>query len=208
MSKHGTDCAAPLPDRLDAVLEDIWARLMSGARDRRAAFHTPVLATREGDGVEARTVVLREAGRAPPRLVCHTDIRSHKIRSLRHMSQVSWCFYDAAAARQVRARGDVSLHWDDALANGRWDDMHPAARRTYLVHPGPGVATAGPASGLPEYLRGRMPAPDEAEAGRANFAVLVCHVDALDWLALSATGNRRAGFRLRDGEWRGGWLVP
>mgnify|MGYP003657257762 CR=1 FL=1 len=54
-----------LPDDLDAVLADVWQRLGRAAKDRRAAMHTPVVATVTEAGLPSqRVMVLRSFDRA------------------------------------------------------------------------------------------------------------------------------------------------
>ena len=65
----------PLPcyDNLEASLAEAWARLARGVKDRRSAFHTPVLASVGADGVpQVRTLVLRAADPVAWRLRFHT----------------------------------------------------------------------------------------------------------------------------------------
>lgn len=53
------------------------------------------------------------------------------------------------------------------------------------------------------------PAPRDAAAGRANFAVVLMAMDSLDWLLLAHEGHRRARFRWEaDGTLSAGWVAP
>ena len=65
------------PNTLDAVLADIWMRLVRGGADRRSAFHTPVVASVDADGLpQQRVMVLRKCIEAEAVMRFHTDLRS------------------------------------------------------------------------------------------------------------------------------------
>lgn len=52
-------------------------------------------------------------------------------------------------------------------------------------------------------------APTDAQAGRANFAVVTLRIAALDWLLLAAEGHRRARFAWDDaGMLSAFWVAP
>jgi hypothetical protein len=58
-------------------------------------------------------------------------------------------------------------------------------------------------------LENRDPSEAESEAGRQNFAVVVCQVRQIDWLFLTPYGHRRANFTWNgSGQLRTCWLVP
>lgn len=197
----------PVPDE---QLAHVWARLEGAVARARDPFHTPVFGTvQAGDGeCGLRTVVLRRAEASLRRLVCHTDLRSSKIADLRRRPRASWLFYDPEARLQVRARGPVTLHTDDDLAEDQWRAARLSSRRCYLSAPGPGRALAGPEGTLPADLADRVPTEAEAAEGRANFAVVACIVDAIDCLMLRYQGHRRLCFSWDGGEWLGRWVAP
>lgn len=185
------------PD-LETVLDDTLARLARAARDRRAPFRTPVMATADAaSGPRARTVVLRAVQRAPLCVDVYTDARSGKARQLGHDPRAELCFWDRGASLQVRLRGEVSRHRDDGPA---------AAARARL-----------PESARVDYDRARAPGevagdPDEAailEAGPfAHFLLLRLAAREIDWLELGREGHRRALFTCTEGPWQGAWTVP
>jgi pyridoxamine 5'-phosphate oxidase len=196
-----------LPDDLDAVLADGWARLGRGAKDRRSPFHTPVVATGGRGGVRQRVMVLRTVDRAQATLRFHSDARAAKLAAIGDAPSVSVLGYDAGARVQVTLSGTARLG-DAAVSDAAWAATALYSRRCYLAHPAPGTAVDSALSGLSDDLAARAPEPQESEAGRANFAVLLITVDRLEWLELNARGNRRAAF-VRDGDaWRGTWLIP
>jgi len=183
---------------LSACLEDAFARLARGVADRRSAFHVPTLATVSPDGApEARSLVLRGFDAAARSLRLHTDARSGKVASLRAEPRCELHLYDADAGVQVRLTGRATVHGDDRVARMGWEGSRAPSRKIYSVEPGPGTPVAAPPA-----------APEDTEAGRAVFRVILLGFDRLEWLDLDAAGHRRARF-----EWHGDapvatWLVP
>ncbi len=183
------------PDELEALLLQCWGYLEEGAGTARSPFHTAVLGTVEDGEPRLRTVVLRAADREAGRVLCHTDLRSAKVRQIRDDAPVSWLLYDPGRKVQLRLEGRARVHADDALADERWRASAAGSRRCYLVQPGPGDVLESAGSTLPQGLRGRRPEPGETEPGRGNFAVVAAGIDLIDWLHLTADGHRRARFR-------------
>ena len=182
--------------RLDSIFVQIWIDLGQGALRGRHPFHTPVLATQGDAGPDARTVVLRDADAGLRRLICHTDIRSPKIRALQSQPQVAWLFYDRSNNTQLRARGRVRVSHDDELARTRWKASAARSRDCYHAALAPSTPASSPA------------APEPLESGFENFAVIDCEVDSIDWLYLQHGGHLRARFDWRDGQWASTWLAP
>ena len=199
----------PRPDSLDQVLETIWTELEIGAAKAKHGFHQPVLATTAPDGTpSARTVVLRKADRAAGTVACHTDARAPKIDHLRSHPTAVWCFYDKSCRVQIRATGVVTIHTDDAIADDHWNRSPTRSRRCYAAPATPGSEADHPSPNLPDELIGRDPTPQESEAGRANFAVLLCTIQMLDYLELHHDGHVRARFTRSDNTWSGTWSEP
>lgn len=200
-----------LPDDLDAVLADVWQRLGRAAKDRRAAMHTPVVATVTKAGIPSqRVMVLRAFDRASATLRFHTDARAAKAEQVGSGSPVSILGYDAGAKRQFRLSGTARIETDTPAADRAWAEATLFARRCYLADPAPGTPSDLPVSGLAADIEGRKP-EDEAEVapGRANFALLMADIDTVEFLHLAHTGHRRAVFvRSGEGLWQGQWLVP
>lgn len=200
-----------LPDDLDAVLADVWQRLGRAAKDRRAAMHTPVVATVTKAGIPSqRVMVLRAFDRATATLRFHTDARAAKAEQVGSGSPVSILGYDAGAKRQFRLSGTARIETDTPGADRAWAEATLFARRCYLADPAPGTVSDLPVSGLAADIEGRKP-EDEAEVapGRANFALLMADIDTVEFLHLAHTGHRRAVFvRSGEGLWQGQWLVP
>ena len=199
--------ANPLPDRADqadepfpdhhndlvATLKFAWQMIGRGVQDRRSAFHTPVFATHNADGPQARVLVLRAFDVAPRTLTFHTDMRSAKLLELGSEPRVALTFYDAARKAQVRINGTCSVHAGDALSHQRWSASRPSSLRCFAGAQ-PGAVSAVPTSGLPAQMEGREPELAELAHAEPNFAVLTVAVQRLEWLHLHTRGQRRAAF--------------
>jgi pyridoxamine 5'-phosphate oxidase len=197
------------PNTLDAVLADIWMRLVRGGADRRSPFHTPVVASLDASGLpQQRVMVLRKCVEADATMRFHTDLRSTKVSEIGTSARVSVLGYDAAAKIQIRASGRATVSDAGECADAAWSASSPSSRRCYLTRYAPGSITDKPISGLPPSLESRVPERSETESGRANFAVLMITLDTLEWLYLAHDGHVRARFMQEEGVWKGQWLIP
>lgn len=192
---------------LHAILLDVGERLGQAARSRKAAMHTPVIGTADGD---LRIMVLRECDAELTRLRFHTDARSPKVALLRVQPAVSLLAYDPAERIQIRARGIAWVEQSGPVADAAWVAATTFARRCYLTTAAPGALAAEPWSGLPPEFEGVNPAEDQLLPARANFAVVLVALTELDWLHLAHNGHRRAKFSRGDAgqPWQGTWAVP
>jgi hypothetical protein len=196
----------PLPafhDDLEACRAEAWRLLGEGARRNRAGFHTPALATVDGQGrPRVRTVVLREADPEASALRFHCDRRSDKAAEIAATGFAALHGYDAASKVQIRASGPARLHTDDIVADAAWAGSLAMSRVCYGTAPAPGaIITSGDAYSLPTE--------DEAvAAGRENFAAVLVAVETLEFLYLDRRGHRRARWTREEAGWIGAWLVP
>lgn len=192
----------------DIIWRGIWDKLREGVTDRRSTFRTPTLVTMSGDGVTARTVVLRGADEATSVMTCHTDARSSKVAEIRACSRVLWHVYEPGEKMQVRIRALAEVITSGPEHERLWGHTQLMARRCYMIDPGPGVAVETESTGLPQYLVERTPTEVESAAGRDNFAVIKTTIDEIEWLYLRALGHRRLRFRREGTRWTSSWLIP
>ena len=177
--------------------DTIWSLLEEGVHNNSSAFHTPALATIGDNGADVRTVVLRHADPAARQICCHTDWRSPKRRQIENHPRVSWSFYERERRIQLRLHGLMSLHRKNDLAQNRWTASSANSRRCYSSPLSPGNPVDTP-----------MDAPKDTDDGWQNFTVLVCQIDAMDWLYLHASGHRRVVLRWRQETWTASWIAP
>lgn len=193
------------PEDLDTIWTDLWAGLSAAKSDRRAAWHTPVIGTADGD---LRVMVLRHVDVATATLRFHTDVRSPKVALIGAQPAVSLLFYDASARLQLRCGGIGRVAVEGAEADAAWAASSAASRRCYLAPVAPSSAADAATSGLLAEFESRLPTLAESEAGRVNFAILTVALERIDWLHLAHDGHRRAGFLRSGDEWARGWRVP
>ena len=196
----------PMPDSLDAVWTQAWARLLAGARGRSDPFHQGVLANSADDGPQARYAVLRAVDPTGATVAFHTDRRSPKFAQLQADPRIGWCFF--GHGEQVRLSGRVQLHADDAQADAAWAASGRSARQNYAGANPPGSPVDQPGEGGPPGLG--TPPLDEAglAEARSRFVFARIQVLSLDWLSLSAGGHCRARFDRSDDRWDARWLTP
>ena len=196
-----------MADDLLETFEAAWRLLGRGAADRRSPLHTPVVASVDADGApDARVMVLRAAARATAQLRFHTDARSPKCVAL-DGRRVAVLGYHPGEAVQLRLSGTARIVTKGTEIDAIWANSTPFARRCYLVEAAPGTPVAAPASGLPAWVEGRKPELADLVPARANFALVMIDITAIDWLHLAQNGHRRAAFAAADG-WRGEWRLP
>lgn len=191
-----------------AAFEQAWELLRSGAGNRRHAMHTPVVAGVTPDGrPDQRVMVLREADPAEALLRFHTDVRAPKVFQLDGKA-VHILAYDPAAAIQLRIEGSAQVESEGPRVDGVWAEATRFARRCYLAEAAPGTPQELPGSGLPAAVEGRQPEEPELVPARANFALLLVAVNAIDWLHLANSGHRRSRFEKVGSGWTARWLQP
>jgi pyridoxamine 5'-phosphate oxidase len=196
--------------RLGAVLAECWHLLSDGVVDPHHDFHLAALATAHAAfGCTLRTVVLRKVDREARELWFYTDLRSRKIGEIQEDPRIALLFHALSDDTQLRVQAEAVIHHRDGLAEAAWRALTPRRRRDYLVSGPRGLPWAWATSGLPAELEGRDPNEAESEAGRLNFAVLVCRIRQIDWLYLTPYGHRRANFAWnQEGQLQTSWLVP
>jgi hypothetical protein len=195
-------------DTLDAVLDEIWIMLRRGVDGDNDPFHWPVLGTTVKDGSRLRTVILRAFNLQQRHLICHTDARAAKVDEIKACANVSWLFYHPERKVQLRITGPATLHRDDDVAHQQWAATKITSRLNYCAVEPPGTVIERPSTGLPDFLRNKVPTLVDSERGRPNFMVIACRIDSMDWVRLSALGNRRARFVWDESGLTADWLIP
>jgi hypothetical protein len=193
---------------LDHCLEFAFQMLGKGAGHYRHAFHFPALVTGGSHPADARKVILRAFSKTGRFLICHSDIRSAKIKRIQENSQVSWLFYDSRTSFQLRVSGPATLHTNDPLADEQWKTVRATSRMNYLTALPPGHPIDSPSSGLSTLFSEKVIKSLHQDAGRENFAVIQGRIERMDWLVLGVTGHLRALFSWDQENLEASWLVP
>ena len=175
---------APRLDSLDEIEAAVWRELALAVSTRGHPWRLGVLATRAGDGVDARSIVLREIDVAARELLLYTDARSPKARQVQAHPEGVLVLWSQALGWQLRLRLALELQTAGLAVSSRWArlKMTPAAH-DYLSPLPPGSTIAAP-----------LPATAPQRQSRDHFAVIAAQVRDIDWLELDARGHRRAVF--------------
>lgn len=174
----------------------MWQQLVRAVKDRKHGWHLMQVGTRSRDGTpDIRTVVMRRAVREDALVAFHSDRRSPKVIAIAAYPTVALHWYDASRKEQLRATARAVVHRNDAVADEAWLRTGVNSRRCYLAPHAPSTPSEDATPNLPEDLTRRPPTADESEAGRANFVVVRCAVERLDWLSLKHSGHTRASFQ-------------
>ena len=196
------------PDTLEAVLAQCWSLLGEGVMRSDSAMRTPVLGSLGEAGCELRTVILRSCNYVSRIIQCHTDSRSAKVSEMRQSSRVQWVFYHPVERVQLRATGMARVERDTERVDTIWGEQPPRSRRVYQVEHAPGTPSDTPTGGLSALMARQEPDIHNTESGRANFAVIECRIDILDWLHLGVGINTRARFTWDGDKLAATWCTP
>ncbi|MEL6943775.1 MAG: pyridoxamine 5'-phosphate oxidase family protein, partial [Bacteroidota bacterium] len=179
-----------------------------GAVQNRHSYHTPVLATTDGQYPSARTVVLRETIVEKRLMLIYTDIRTPKIKDLKSNPFASLVFWDKGKSVQIRAKGKIEIHHQDDLAKEKWSAIPAKNRRDYATTTAPSSARTNTDSPLPSYWSNDGLTTEKTDAHYVNFAVLAMTVSEIDFLHLNRAGHQRALFTWEQEDWQKSWIVP
>ena len=184
----------PRLDDLAAIEAAVWHELETCLRAQGHGWRVGVLATRDGEGVDARSVVLRELDAARRMLHIYTDARSPKAQQMEAHPQGVLVLWSREMGWQLRLRVDLSLQTSGLAVSSRWARLKltPGAQ-DYLSPMPPGSTLDKP-----------NPVVAPTIESRDHFAVIAARVVSIDWLELDARGHRRAVFE--DGQRR--WVAP
>ena len=95
---------------IEPNLDRVWAALMAGAQPGRTPFTVVQLAIAGlDDAPKVRSVILRSADAERGAVSFFTDLRSAKIKEMRHQPRVSLIGYDADAGFQIRLEGKAAI---------------------------------------------------------------------------------------------------
>lgn len=177
-----------------ADISQVWQSLAAAVGDRADPLRTPVVATADADGADARIMVLRAVDPARSALTFHTDRRSAKVAAL--ALPVAVAAWSPVRQVQLRLRGTATLG-DAATTRAAASSIPPAARLVYRSVAPPGTPAASLAAA----------AAHSDDDGSDNFALFVVTVASIETLDLSAAPHRRVRYVAADG-WRGSWLTP
>ena len=177
---------------LDDFLDFAWVQISRGKADKKSPARYPTFITSSTDYPNARTLVMRQYDRENNQIEFHTDTASYKILSLKENSHAGIHIWLPKVSLQIQMNVDVEVINSDIIIP-YWNNVPADSRTAYGTIPTPGTVIKNPFDY--EY------APDQK-----RFAVLICHIQAIQLLLL---GNKhiRAKFK-KETHWKGEWLAP
>ena len=182
--------AARLTD-LQEIEAAIWAELARAMVSKGHAWRVGVLATRDGDGADARSVVLREVDAGPRTLLLYTDARSPKAAQIQAHPAGTLVLWSKELAWQLRLRVALGLQTEGLAVMSRWARLKLTPSAQDYLSPLPPGSTLEQADGQAQ----------PANENREHFAVVTAVVQSIDWLELDARGHRRAVFEAGTARW-------
>jgi pyridoxamine 5'-phosphate oxidase len=198
---------------LTEIYEDIWRSLANALEGPMSAMRVPVVATVNTEGKpHARTMVLRDVDPMESRMMFFSDARGAKMDDLLASPFVQLVFFDPGKQVQLRINGTFSL-LPAAQTGGIWSALPVAQRVLYGAQPAPGtvvdVASSGLSISLFDDVLDEATRREIAETGAQNFAVFEVQAQQIDWLLLTADGNRAARFDIEDSVLKdANWCIP
>ena len=106
--------------------------LENGARERDHDFHIMTFCTIGKEGVEARSVVLRNFDKDKNIIRFHTDFRSPKLDDIKKNPNTVCLVYSYKLKTQLRIKTISSIHYDDSIWNDSWNKTGLSSRKCYL----------------------------------------------------------------------------
>lgn len=183
--------------------------LQDACGNRHSPLRTLSLASVAEDGwPQVRTVVFRGFDAQRRQVRMHTDVRSPKVAAFRRDPRATLLWYAPVWKLQVRAKAVVAVHHQNEVAAAYWGGSDPRSRRTYSAPQAPGTPTVHGVTDLAPHLVNAIATDENTAAGLAHFTVLLAELQTLEWLMLSAEGNRRGCFHAEGSGWRHEWLAP
>ncbi len=171
----------------------IWAELRQASGQKDHGWRHLSLATRDGDGAQVRTVVLREVDIAARQLRFFSDARAPKVAQIvahPHGTLMGW---SASLGWQLRLSVSLSVETEGPAVVSRWARLQSKPAAQDYLSPLPPGSVLGPTPAP-------KPPPVEREP-RAHFALVTAAVGDVDWLALHPNGHRRARFGAHGAAW-------
>ena len=177
------------PQTLAEVETAVWRELAQAVRVNEHAWHLAVLASVDGPGADARSVVLRDLDEATRTLLMYTDARSPKAAQLAAHPQGTLVLWSATLGWQLRLRVAMTLETSGLRVSSRWARLKLTPAAQDYLSPLPPGALLTPQATAPE------------RQSREHFAVLAAQVLSVDWLELHPQGHRRALFSVAGAAW-------
>lgn len=193
---------------LERLRHRIFQQLLKAPKSFRHPWHQGTVASVDGQQARARIVVLQAVEAPDLKLRFHTDRRASKVGQLELAPRIEWLFYQPASRIQLRLTGEAEVLTSGPDWESAWKNTVLQSRRCYLAPLPPATPVPDISVNLPAGMENRHPSAEESEAGRANFAIVNCRIQALDWMFLHHNGHLRCLIENQNGQWQTAWATP
>ena len=180
--------------------------LENGAKERDHDFHIMTFCTIGKEGVEARSVVLRNFDKDKNIIRFHTDYRSPKLGDIKRNPNTVCLVYSYKLKTQLRIKTISRIHYDDSIWNDSWDQTGLSSRKFYLTKYNPSSHIEEKDDGLPPGLKGKTPTSEQSEEGKKNFCVVDNKITEIDYLYLKSSGHERMVLDFNNN--KSSWIAP
>lgn len=192
-------CEKEVKERLQNLFKDFIYEVKKDLK-KRGSYWNPTLITGDGEG---RVVVLRslQSGKKEVEdFIIHTDVRSHKWKSLKEKPFANLVFYCPKRKWQVRLKAKARLNTQDIESKIEWERLKENSKKIYSLSHSPGSRCSTPEEAF----------VFEESSGYVNFGVITLEPISLDSLQLSPPTREdlhvRAFLNCESGEM--GFLSP
>ncbi|MAV85428.1 MAG: pyridoxamine 5'-phosphate oxidase, partial [Gammaproteobacteria bacterium] len=120
-------------DSLEQTLQSAESILEDAIRNAKNLFHTPVISSHSNEGIQTRTVVLRDFIQDSRIIRFHTDLRSPKVAELQANPAATMQGYDPSIKIQLRMLGSAEVHHQDAVTEAAWAETREMSKECYSV---------------------------------------------------------------------------
>lgn len=162
------------------------------------------LATISSNGApKLRTVVIRDFRQDECTIAFTADARSSKIDEIRNDPRVAVVALDAGGGIQLRMEGRVELATDPTRRLDAWSKLKARSHVLFRSSLAPGSKLQSPfdtAPSVPPELSSHEPVE--------HFALLLVHIERMDWLEVNSEPHRRCQFQQSGSRWTGTWIAP
>ena len=169
-----------------------------GALKRKHPFHIVNLSYK-GHYAETCSVVLQGVASEKSRLRFHTHTGASKVAAFHQDPRISIMVYAPELKLQVRFRGVIDMHHNDAVTESVWHEMKESSKKCYQL-PAPGTALVTDMRVLaPKALQGNL--QKASVSGYESFMVCWLRCEEVDALELHHDGHERTLHQLQQGKW-------
>lgn len=168
---------------MNDLLSYILKKLELAITQKGAYFKFGSLASSHNNIPEQRMVVIRKL--IDNKLYIYTDSRSQKVNHYQNNDKASLLFYDTELMEQLILKGKVTVEITNT--EQLWETIPDFTHKDYTTLEAPGTPIK---NDIVEY-----------DNNTHHFCYLIFEFNAIDYLKIDRTYNKRTTFSLNNNEW-------